>query len=458
MSILNPLDGRYSAAVEKLASLTGDEALFRRRIKTECDYFLALSDLGLFGLNAKEKDLINKISQNITPADINIARLIEFKGYKNIKATNHDVKAVEYYLRLKFAGTSLENKTQWLHFALTSEDVNSVSYALMIRDGLEQVLLPSLEEISGILKRTARRYASLVMLARTHGQPAVPTTFGKEIKVFEYRLDRQLKALKKQEISCKFSGAVGNYNAHVAAFEKIDWQKFSRKFIASLNKGHKTKIILFEVTDQTDPHDTLAELFDNLRRINVILTDLSCDMWRYISDGLVSQKTVDGETGSSTMPQKVNPINFENAEGNMGLANALFEFFSRKLPVSRLQRDLSDSTVMRNVASAFGYCEVAWRSLIKGLNKSEPDAQACKNMLLSHPEVIAEALQTVLRANGVSGAYEKLKNFTRGKKLTQKDIDAFIQSFDISEKLKLKLAAQKTEKYIGTAVKTARKA
>lgn len=457
MSTLTPLDGRYAARVAMLASLMGEEALIRRRIKTECEYFLALCELGLFTLTAKERAYINSLSADITEQDILTVKQIECGGHKTIKPTNHDVKAVEYFLREKFNLCSLKSKTQWLHFALTSEDINSISYALMTRDALEQVLLPSLTEIQKLLLKAAKNNAPTVMLARTHGQPAVPTTFGKEFKVFEYRLARQIKKLKKQELSCKVGGAVGNFNAHCAAFPKINWPAFAEKFIASLNKGHKTKIILCEVSDQNDPHDTLAELFDNLRRINVILTDLSQDIWRYISDGLIKQKPVEGEVGSSTMPQKINPIDFENAEGNMGLANALFTFFSQKLPVSRLQRDLSDSTVLRNIGTAFGYCEVAWRSLIKGLNKSEVNAKACLDMLDAHPEVLAEALQTILRAEGIADGYEKLKEFSRGKALSQADIAAFIESLDISAEVKAKLSAQTTENYIGTAVKTARK-
>ncbi len=458
MSTLTPLDGRYSAKVAKLASLMGDEALLRRRIETECAYFVALSRLGLLRLSAREQAFISDAASVISAEDIKTVKSIELGGHKIIKATKHDVKAVEYYLKEKFEKTTLKDRTQWLHFALTSEDINSISYALMARDAVEQVLLPSLEEIQKNLLKSAKANADTVMLARTHGQPAVPTTFGKEFKVFHYRLARQIAQLKKQEISCKLGGAVGNFNAHTAAFPQVNWSKFAKDFVASFNKGHKTKIILFEVTDQNDPHDTLAELFDNIRRINIILTDLSQDMWRYISDGLVKQKAAEGEVGSSTMPQKINPIDFENAEGNLGLANALLGFFSQKLPVSRLQRDLSDSTVLRNIGAAFGYSEVAYRSLIKGLGKSGVDAAACRQMLLAHPEVIAEALQTILRAHGVKDGYEQLKDFTRGKALSAEDIKAFIDGLKVSPQLKTLLYKQDLLKYTGTAAKTARKA
>lgn len=457
MSTLTPLDGRYAAKVAKLASLMGDEALLRRRIETECAYFIALSRLGLLRLSAKEISFIGEVSSRISQKDIETVKSIEFGGHKTIKATNHDVKAVEYYLKEKFEQTTLKDRTQWLHFALTSEDINSISYALMTRDALEQVLIPSLTALQTILLKAAKTNAQTVMLARTHGQPAVPTTFGKEFKVFEYRLTRQINRLKKQDISCKLGGAVGNFNAHTAAFPQINWPKFAKDFVSALNKGHKTKIILFEATDQNDPHDTLAELFDNLKLANTILSDLSQDMWRYISDGLIKQKAVEGEVGSSTMPQKINPIDFENAEGNLGLANALLGFFSQKLPISRLQRDLSDSTVLRNIGSAFGYCEVAYSSLIKGLNKSQVDSAACRDMLLAHPEVLGEALQTILRAHGIKDGYEKLKDFTRGKALSAEDIKAFIESLSISPQLKTLLLKQELMKYTGTATKTARK-
>lgn len=456
MPILNPLDGRYSAKLNTLAPLIGEEALFGARIKAECEHFIALAHAGLFKITPKEEALLRGLYKP-GAADIKTAHDIEFKGYKNIKPTNHDVKAVEYYLKDKLANTSLKERLEWLHFAMTSEDTNSLSYALMMQSSLEQVLIPTLTEIQKILAGISRKYANTVLLARTHGQPAVPTTFGKEFKVFEYRLARQLEQLKKQQISCKLGGSVGNFNAHIVAFEKLDWPRFAQNLVASLNKGHKTKIFVWEISTQIDPHDTYAELFDNLRRVNTILIDFSKDIWRYISDGLIKQKPVAGEVGSSTMPQKVNPIDFENSEGNLGLANALLNFFSNKLTISRLQRDLSDSTVLRNIGPAFGYCVVGWRALIKGLGKIEVDENATAAMLQQHPEVLAEGIQTILRAHGVQGAYEKLKNFTRGKKLTKADIAAFIETLQVSPAIKAKLAKLSVNNYIGTADKLARK-
>ena len=456
MPILNPLDGRYAAKLNALSTLIGEAALFRARVTAEVEYFIALSKQGLFALSAKEEVLLRSVCL-VSKEDLRVVYDIEFKGYKNIKPTNHDVKAVEYFLKDKLANTSLKNRLEWLHFALTSEDINSTAYALMMRDALEQTLIPTLTELQKILLALSKKYADTVLLARTHGQPAVPTTFGKEIRVFEYRLARQLEQLKKQQISCKIGGAVGSFNAHVAAFEKIDWHKFAQNYVAGLNKSHKTKIFLWEVLTQIDPHDTYAELFDNLRRVNMIFTDFAQDIWRYISDGLIKQKPVAGEVGSSTMPQKVNPIDFENAEGNMGLANALLNFFSQKLMVSRLQRDLSDSTVLRNIGPAFGYCEVAWRALIKGLGKIEVDDKACAAMLAAHPEVLGEGIQTILRAHGVKNAYEKLKDFTRGKKITQADIAVFIEKLEAPQEVKNKLKKLDIKKYTGTASKLARK-
>ncbi|MDR0734177.1 MAG: adenylosuccinate lyase [Elusimicrobiota bacterium] len=457
MPVLNPLDGRYAPKLTALSQLLGEEALLRARIQVECEYFIALSKAGLFSLNNKEESLLRSL-HSPTAVDIKIVHDIEFKGYKNIKATNHDVKAVEYYLKDKLSGTSLKNRLEWLHFAMTSEDTNSLSYALMIRDGIEQVLLPILAEVRKILLAISKKYASAPLLARTHGQPAVPTTFGKEFKVFEYRLARQLEQLKKQRLSCKLGGAVGNFNAHSAAFNNINWPRLAAGLVSGLNKGHKTKIFAWEVSTQIDPHDTYAELFDNLRRVNMIFIDFAQDVWRYISDGLIKQRAVAGEIGSSAMPQKVNPIDFENAEGNLGLANALFGYFSGKLTVSRLQRDLSDSTVQRNIGPAFGYCVVGWRALLKGLGKIDIDAPAAAAMLERHPEVLAEGIQTILRAHGVAGAYEKLKDFTRGKKITKADIAAFIEGLSVPADVKNKLKKLDVKNYTGAASALARKA
>lgn len=454
--VLNPLDGRYKQGLTELHSFIGEDSLILNRIKAECLYLLALSAADIFKLSAREKQNIKTFSEpDLTAAQT--VKLIETQGYKNIKPTRHDVKAVEYYLKDLFAQHGMADKACLLHFALTSEDINSLCYALMIRDSLEYCLLPALKDLLCLINQFSADYADDVLLARTHGQAAVPTTFGKEFKVFYYRLNRQINHLKKQKISCKFGGAVGCYNAHYAAFPKVDWQEFSQNFIESFNKGRNCKIFLWEVSTQIDPHDTYAELFDNLRRINRILADFAQDIWLYISRGLIKQKTVEGEVGSSTMPQKVNPIDFENAEGNLGLADALFEFFSRKLTVSRLQRDLSDSTVLRNIGSAFGYCLTAYGSVKKGLGRIRPDTAAAQKEVSEHPEVLAEALQTLLRAWGKADAYEKLKTFTRGKKITQKDLENFIKSLKLNKTQQKILLNLKPLDYTGLAAKTARK-
>ena len=453
---LSPLDGRYGESVKELAALAGEDRLILMRIKAECLYLLALAERGVIKMSAADKKKILSLSEAPNSA-VATVKLIETKGFKGIKATRHDVKAVEYYLRLAFEEKGLGRYSQWLHFALTSEDINSLCYAVMTRDALQEVLIPALENILSAFGKLAKSYADDVLLARTHGQPAVPTTFGKEFKVFEYRLSRQLKQLKKQQISCKFGGAVGCYNAHAAAFDNIDWTKFSKDFIESFNKGRKSKIFLWEVSTQIDLHDSYAELFDNLRRANMILLDFSQDIWRYISDGLIKQKSVEGEVGSSTMPQKVNPIDFEQAEGNIGLANALFGFFSGKLTVSRLQRDLSDSTVLRNIVCAFGYCVTAYKSLLKGLSKIKPDTEYALQEVRAHPETLSEALQTLLRTYGRPDAYEKLKALTRGKKVSAKDIELFVENLDLTPPQRKKMLSLRAEKYIGLSAKMARK-
>ena len=455
---LCPLDGRYNGRLGALTHVMSEAAFAAYRLQTEITWLQVLSELNLphfKPLSAREKKLLSQLCP-LSENDLSILRAIEVKGYKNIPATRHDVKAVEYFLRLKLQNTSLKDRLHWLHFALTSEDVNSVSYALMLSNGLGEVLLPALENLCRALTQLARKEAGSVLLARTHGQPAVPTTFGKEIRVFEQRLARQIKQLKKQPISCKFGGAVGNFNAHAAAFSHIAWPRIADKFIGSFNKTRRIKIYRTPVSTQVDPRDSYAELFDNLRRINVILIDFCRDMWQYISAGLVQQQIKKGEVGSSTMPQKVNPIDFENAEGNLQLAGALCDFFSNKLPISRLQRDLSDSTVLRNMPMAFGYMMVALASLQNGLKKIIFDRAAAKQEVNNHPEVLAEALQTILRAAGHANAYEQLRDFTRGRKITYQDLQQFIKKVDVPENIKKRLCTLTPEKYTGLAEKLAR--
>lgn len=456
-AVLCPLDGRYASRVGTLARDMGEAALAVNRVRVEVNWLKILSGLKLPSfkkLTVAEQKILDKVCA-LSASDLKLLEQLETTGVKNIPATRHDVKAVEYFLRLKLQNTSLKDRFNWLHFALTSEDVNSVSYALMLADGVEKSILPTLKNLHKNLDLLARKEARSVLLARTHGQPAVPTTFGKEIRVFASRLARQIKQLEQQQISCKFSGAVGNFNAHVAAFSNVNWRKTAAQFIAVLNKGRKTKIFLSPVSTQIDNRDSYAELFDNLRRINVILLGLAQDMWRYISAGLVMQKAVAGEVGSSTMPQKVNPIDFENAEGNLQLANTLFTFFAEKLPLSRLQRDLSDSTVLRNMALAFGYSLVAYASLEKGLAKISFNKTAAREELEKHPEILAEGIQTILRANGCEVAYELLRDFTRGKKVTAFLLADFIDGLNVPASVKMQLHQLDTQTYLGYAVQLA---
>ena len=454
---LSPLDGRYAKKLTALAAVMGEDALLSARVRAEIAWLTVLCGLHLPGvkkLSAAEQKILANVS-NLSAQDLQLIRTLETKGYGKIPATRHDVKAVEYFLRLKLQKTSLKDRIPFIHFALTSEDINSVAYALLLSDGVEKALLPALEKIQKELLKLSKKEARSVLLARTHGQPAVPTTFGKEIRVFETRLSRQLKALKQKQISCKFSGAVGNFNAHVAAFPAVNWPRAAKQVISALNKNRKLKLVLSPVTTQVDNRDSYAELFDNIRRINVILTDLSRDMWHYISAGLVKQQTVKGEVGSSTMPQKVNPIDFENAEGNLQLSCALLDFLSNKLPVSRLQRDLSDSTVLRNIPVAFGHALVAYELLLKGLSKIAFDKEMAYEELVQHPEVLAEAIQTILRAYGCENAYELLRDFTRGRRLTVSALTDFIDGLNVPAPVKMQLHMLEAEKYLGLAPKLA---
>lgn len=455
MNHLCPLDGRYEKQTHALRSVMGECAFATARVRVEVAWLLELHALKLFALSAAEKKILENLP-HLTDKDLQLLCQLETTGYKNIPATRHDVKAVEYFLRLKLQKTSLKNRLNWLHFALTSEDVNSVSYAGMLANGVEKVILPALEKIRRALDRLARQEAGSVLLARTHGQPAVPTTFGKEIRVFEARLSRQISQLKRQHISCKFSGAVGNFNAHVAAYARVNWPRAAARLVARLSKNCKIKWVLTPVSTQIDPRDSYAELFDNLRRTQLILTDLCQDMWYYISVGLVRQQVTRGEVGSSTMPQKVNPIDFENAEGNFQLAGALCNFFSTKLPLSRLQRDLSDSTVLRNMGLAFGYMTVACDSLSKGLAKISFDRVRAREEVEHHPEVLAEAFQTILRAWGVEQPYEKLRDLTRSRTVTQKTLRQFVARLQVPDEVKEQLCALKPHEYIGLAKQLAK--
>lgn len=463
LTAVSSIDGRYRATTEKLLAQFSEFALIRNRVFVECEYLIALSEvpkLGMRKLAPKEKVLLRQLA-NISLEDARIVKAIENEGYKGTLATNHDVKAVEYFIKEKISKTSLKDIAEWIHFALTSEDVNSVAHGLALRSALCDIMLPSLHDIETTLSTLSARYAKSAMLARTHGQSASPTTFGKEMKVFAKRLERQLSTLEASSVLVKWGGATGNYNAHVAGAPEVNWRAFARKFVGALGKStsnstYTVRLGLNEYTTQIEPHDTYAEMFDSLRRINTILIDLSQDMWRYISDGWVTQKPKAGEVGSSTMPHKVNPIDFENAEGNLGVGNALLEHFSHKLPISRLQRDLSDSTVERTFGTAFAHSLIAYSSLVRGFGKVSVNESAMLEALKEHPEVLAEAIQTALRREKVAVPYEKLKELTRGREVTLEDFAGFVDSLDISSKTKKRLRELRPETYIGLSTDIAR--
>ena len=446
LTAISSVDGRYHGASAELSEYFSEYALIKKRIVVECEYLILLSDttsVGLRKLTDQEKATLRKLS------DMSVDEAREVKEIE--KETNHDVKAVEYFIKRRLKGTSLEDVSEWIHFGLTSEDVNSIAYGFALRSSLQNVFVPKFEKIISNLHFAVEKHTATPMLARTHGQPASPTTFGKEMRVFESRLTRQLEQLKSRTILVKLGGATGNFNAHTIALPDVDWPAFAQKFVEGLNEGYTVHLEYNPVTTQIEPHDTYAELFDNMRRINTILIDFSQDMWRYISDGWVVQKVEDGEVGSSAMPHKVNPIDFENAEGNLGIANALFNHFSNKLPISRLQRDLSDSTVERAFGTAFAHSLIAYRSLGKGFGKISVNEQAMLQALQAHPEVLAEAIQTVLRANGAEMPYEKLKELTRGKQVTLEDLQAFIDALNVDQDVKKKLKELRPENYIGLA-------
>ena len=450
LNSISPIDGRYGKLTSVLSSFSSEKALMQYRVIVEGEYFIALSLLGKTALRKLSVAEIKKIR--------NLYWLSEkdFEQIKNIeKTTHHDVKAVEYFLKEKLRKTSLKNSLEWIHFGLTSYDINTPARGMMLGDALEKIIIPKINEVIESLELFSKKHKDLPMLSRTHGQPASPTTLGKEMKVFAVRLKKQFEILKNEKISVKFSGATGNWNAHMVAYPKVDWILFSHNFVKQLNQGRKMKLELNLPTTQIDPHDKEVEIFDCLRRINTILIGFNQDIWQYISDEWIVQKSASGEIGSSAMPHKINPINFENSEGNLGLANAFFNFFSGKLAISRLQRDLSDSTVERNFGSALAYSLIAYENLLKGLSKIEVNKKKIKEDLNNHPEVIAEAIQTILRREGVKMPYEKLKELTRGKNIALSDIHQFINNLEVSDKIKKELLKITPENYTGLASKLA---
>jgi len=450
LTALSPLDGRYHGKVDALRNYFSEFGLIRFRVLIEIEWLKALS------AQVEISEIPHYSAATIKQLDALNANFCETDALaiKSIEATtNHDVKAVEYWLREKLSSNPEAAKTlEFIHFACTSEDINNLSHALMLKGGRDAVMLPALQVLIGRLKNLAHQHANLPMLCRTHGQTATPSTLGKEMANVVYRLQRAERYLAATEILGKINGAVGNYNAHLAAYPKVDWEAFAESFIGALG------IAFNPYTTQIEPHDYMAELFDAYARINTILIDLNRDIWGYISLGYFKQKVIKGEVGSSTMPHKVNPIDFENSEGNLGLANALLRHLSEKLPISRWQRDLTDSTVLRNMGVALGYTLLAYESCLRGLNKLEANPQRVADDLNSSWEVMAEPIQTVMRRYGIANAYDKLKELTRGKEgINRASLQAFITSLDIPEGEKQRLLQFVPETYIGKAADLARR-
>lgn len=458
LEAISPVDGRYRKETSELAAFFSESAQMKYRVTVECEYLIALSEhprIAARKFSQKEKDAIRKTYQNFSLNDAEILSAIEHSGYKNIKATDHDMKAIEYFIKDALKSTSLKDSLERIHFCLTSEDVSNIGYSLMMSDALEKAIIPALEKVIASIDVMAKTFRTIPILTRTHGQPASPSTLGKEFKVFHGRLLRQVEQLKNIKISAKLNGATGNYNAFAAAYPRVNWIKFSQNFIEKFNGERKIQLQPNLLTTQIEPHDSYAEIFDTLRRINTILLDFNQDMWRYISDGWFSQKAVEGEIGSSAMPHKINPLKFENSEGNLGIANALFEFFSHKLPISRLQRDLSDSTVERNFGVAFSHSLIGYRYILKGLSRLTVNKTKIMEDLRDHQEVISEALQTILRREGVPFPYEKLKELTRGRKVAKEDFEKFIDELEVKNEIKKELKRIKPENYVGLAPKLA---
>ena len=453
ITALSPLDGRYAAKLAPLRPIMSEHGYMHRRVQVEIAWFIALSDAGFAEfkpLSTGARAYLLSLVKNFSEQDSAAIKDIE-------KTTNHDVKAVEYWIKSKFeARPELEKAAEFVHFACTSEDINNTSHALQLRAGRDQVLLPALERIVQRLREMAHQYADVPMLSRTHGQTASPTTVGKELANVVVRLSAACTAIAEVKILGKMNGAVGNYNAHLSAWPDFDWEAFSRKVVETpepLGLG----LTFQPYSIQIEPHDYMAQLFDATARANTILVDLSRDIWGYVSLGYFKQKLKAGEIGSSTMPHKVNPIDFENAEGNLGLANAVLRHLSEKLPVSRWQRDLTDSTVLRNIGVAMGYSVLAYSSLMTGLNKLELNEEALAADLDAAWEVLAEPIQTVMRRYGVPGAYEKLKEATRGQAVTREALHALIGGLDIPLAEKERLLALTPAGYVGKAGELARR-
>jgi len=442
LNAISPVDGRYGKKTSTLRPFFSEFALIYYRLLVEIRWLESLADneslLEVPKMTQENEDFLNKILKNF-----NEAEALKIKEYEKI--TNHDVKAVEYYLKEKLDNSNLKNITSFIHFACTSEDINNLAYALMVKEAIAQVVQPTLAELTGGITLLGKQHGDIAMLARTHGQPATPTTIGKELINFSARLKRPMQQLAEVLISAKCNGAVGNYNAHIIAYPEIDWRKHSAQFVTKLGLSFSA------YTTQIEPHDGIAEVSHLMIRINNILLDYTKDIWTYISLGYFKQKTIANEVGSSTMPHKVNPIDFENAEGNLGLANTLFAHFADKLTQSRMQRDLSDSTVLRNLGVAFAYSLIAHQSIIKGNEKLQINKDALRNDLDDNWEILAEAIQTVMRRYNIPNAYEQMKDLTRGLSIDSVKLQQFINLLDIPDEAKKRLINLTPQNYTGLA-------
>jgi len=448
LTAISPIDGRYRNKVETLSDVFSEYGLIKARVLVEIRWLQQLANhSGIPEVPAFSKtanDLLEKILNEFSPQEAEAIKKIE-------RSTNHDVKAVEYFIKEKISGhAELKAVSEFVHFACTSEDINNLSHAMMLKDGLHNVLLPAAKKIHSSLVSLAKQYAALPMLSRTHGQTATPTTVGKEFANVAARMARQLQQMESILFLGKINGAVGNYNAHIATYPHIDWQAHAKTFVEQLGLQWNP------YTTQIEPHDYMAELFDAIARFNTILVDLDRDIWGYISLGYFKQKVIAGEVGSSTMPHKVNPIDFENSEGNLGMANAVLKHLSEKLPISRWQRDLTDSTVLRNMGVGFAYSLIAYESTLKGLGKLEVNEARLKEDLNNSWEVLAEPLQTIMRRYGVAEPYEKLKALTRGQQINQAVLHDFIESLDVPTEAKQAMKKLTPENYIGNAAEQAK--
>lgn len=448
LTALSPTDGRYASKTNELRPWFSEYGLIYHRVLVEIRWLQQLAaHEGITEVPALSDDantFLENILTNFSVEDAERVKTIE-------RTTNHDVKAVEYYLKEKIADHSeLNAVSEFIHFACTSEDINNLSYALMLKGGMEQVMQPNMEAVTQAIRGLAHEYADIPLLSRTHGQPASPSTLGKEMANVVYRLQRQQAQIAAVPFLGKINGAVGNYNAHLSAYPDIDWQAHAEKFVTSLGLDWNPYTI------QIEPHDYIAELFDGVMRFNTILIDFSRDIWSYISIGHFKQKVVAGEVGSSTMPHKVNPIDFENAEGNFGIANALMAHLGQKLPISRWQRDLTDSTVLRTLGVGLGHTLIANQSLLKGIGKLEVNVQSTADDLDANWEVLAEPIQTVMRRYGIEKPYEKLKELTRGQRITPERLSTFIENLDIPQEAKENLLAMTPASYIGNAIEQAK--